>query len=569
MIVRTFSARSGQLMLALMFSLPLTASGKACAQPNQNAPGKPLEYLRKHVGQEPYDLWKSQPLQKRLTALLGLEYRSLIANMNPASELMKSNGILHTEGNAPHEGGVEEAILLVDVDNDTIEVFLRHKETIVRAWAEHDRTVVIPHDAMERMRGWPRSALAQALANLQRNASASSTRDTARSAAQTSSGTTQSAAPTICQAGAACYESNSFSATINDFRTSAAGRFKIITANLRITNKLNRGLTLGVEQGSGLAIDDQGNRYVIDSPNSIRGLGVITSSSAVDTKFTLAPGESGDARVEMLLAMEHNIVYGTSFQISMTLREIDRVGASQLRLGREHEVRFAQLTNGLAPRPNSLMGGASRTEAAQPPVAPYNATQSAPVTASPDACGATPRCYSSGPVVATIAQVSASSVGNFKDHVLRVDVKFRNLSSQPIILAYASGTSTALDNLGNSYSWGHTGSHDLSAQGIGLTTRSSADPQFILQPGETRSATFQVIRYRPGNSALGTLFTYAVTIDQLEILPSQQIRTTREFSMNFLELRTSAFPAQGVGDSLRKLGDIFTKKRSGPQTGGH
>lgn len=565
MVTRTLFPSSVRLLcLVLLLCLAPGASCIAQSHANQLRPAKPLAYLRKSIGQEPYDLLKSQPLQRRLVALLGPEYKSLVANLDPATELEEDNGVLHTEGNAPHRGGEEEAILLIHVESDTVEVFLRHKETTVLAWAEHGRTVALPHEAMDRMKRWPQAAVARALGSLQHGSS----RDSASAAVGSSSdvggetlAASTPAAANSCAAGTPCYETGSFYATINDFRTSSAGRFKVLTINLRVTSKAHRPLTLGIVQGSGLGIDDQGNRYVIDNVNSVHGMGVITSSSSVDTKFRLEPGESGDARVEMVLPMDHNIVYGTSFTVSMTLREIDSLGATQLRLGREHEIRFTQLVNGLGPRPGAAPAAAANLASTEAAV-PESRAATAVAAPMPDACAATPRCYSSGPVVATIAQVTASSVGNFRDHVLRFEVKFRNLSDRPIILAYASGTSTAMDNLGNTYSWGHAGTHDVSAQGIGLTTGSSADPRFVLQPGETRNATFQVIRYRPGNAQLGTSYTYNVTIQQLEILPSQQIRTLREYSMNFPNLDARGMPqVQGINDSVKKLADMFGRHK--------
>ncbi|MEG9437767.1 hypothetical protein JAO29_16580 [Edaphobacter sp. HDX4] len=564
MVSRTLVPNSVRLLcLALLVWFTPGGISSAQTQARQPLSAKPLAYLQKQLGQEPYDLLKSQPLQRRLIALLGPEYKSLVANLNPATELEEENGVLHTEGNAPHRGGEEEAILLIDIENDTIEVFLRHKETTVLAWAEHGRTVALPHEAMDRMKRWPQAAVVKALGDLQRSsARASASASGSKSAIPES--TLAASAPgtaSLCAPATPCYETGSFSATVNDFRTSSAGRFKVLTVNLRITSKVHRALMLGIVQGSGLGIDDRGNRYVIENVNSVHGMGVITSSSSVDTKFTLEPGESGDARIEMVLGMDHNIIYGTSFTISMTLREIESLGATQLRLGREHEIRFTQLVNGLEPRPISapaITGNLPLTAAS----APESRAAIPAATPMTDACAGTQRCYSSGPVVATIAQITASSVGNFKDHVLRLEVKFRNLSDRPIILAYASGTSTALDNLGNAYTWGHAGTHDVSAQGIGLTTSSSADPRFILQPGETRNATFQVIRYRPGNAPLGTSYTYNVTIQQLEILPSEQIRTVREYSMNFANLNAGGMPhVQEINDSVKKLTDIFGRKR--------
>jgi hypothetical protein len=534
--------------------------------------GKPLSYLRAYIGMSPYNLWKTQPLHRRLVALLGAkEYESFVGNLDPATPLTLQDGVLYLTGNAPHRGGEEEAVLLVDIENDTLEVLIRHKETIVLAWAENHRTVRVPHDAMEVIQRWPHAAVSQALGSLRQADGAQNTPASSRNVSSptmvsgTQSGSVQRTAfvatPKICPAGTPCDEVNSFAATITDFRTSNSDRYKVITATLHITNKLNRPLILGLVQNAAVGIDDQGNRYGIANANNVRGIGLISSS--FDPKFTLQPGESGDARVEMLFQQQSNVIYGTSWEVDLTLREADPVGVGQYRMGLEHALRFANLVNRLSARPPSgiVTGNFDAVGNGAYGGIPNSSGSAAVIPAAlPDACAGAPRCYSAGPFVATIASVNASQVGNFKDHVLRMDIKFHNVTSRPIILAYAAATSTAIDNLGNSYFWGHAGTHDGSVQGIGMAESQKADPRFILQPGETRNATFQVVRYRPGNAQLGTSFTYSVTIQQLEILPSQQIRTTRDYSMNFRDLTASGFSGQGISDSIRKFGDIFKKR---------
>ncbi len=155
--------------------------------------------------------------------------------------------------------------------------------------------------------------------------------------------------------------------------------------------------------------------------------------------------------------------------------------------------------------------------------------------------------------------MTASSVGNFKDHLLRLDIKFRNVTNNPITLAYAATTSIGIDNLGNSYFWGHAGSHDTSVQGIGISESQKVDPKFVLQPGESRSAIFNIVRYRPGNAQIGTTFTYSTTIRQVEVLPTQQIRELRDFSLNYPNLTASVFSPSNLNDGIRKIGNIFKK----------
>jgi len=161
-------------LLRFLLSLCVLLSASAAsnfAKAQTQSQGKPLAYLRSHIGQDPYALWKTQPLQRRLSALLGpAEYKSFIGNLDPATDLAEQQGILHVAGNAPHRGGEEEAILLVDVENDTIEVFIRHKTTIVRAWAENNRLVLLPRDVITRLKSWPSASLTQALAGLQQAA---------------------------------------------------------------------------------------------------------------------------------------------------------------------------------------------------------------------------------------------------------------------------------------------------------------------------------------------------------------------------------------------------------------
>ena len=556
--------RSFTALRLLLPSLFVLSSLLVSAAPGEAQP-KPLTYLLKHVGQEPYALWKTQPLQRRLMTLLGpVEYKSFINNLDPATELTQQDGVLYVQGNAPHMGTEEEAILLVDVENDTLEVFILHKSTIVRSWAENKRIVAIPKDVQTTLQRWPKAAVAQALNGLRQSAASNASNSASRpSATAASIATPAPSVPNICQPGAACDETNNFAATIVDFRTSSTDRNKIVTANVRFTNKLNRPLILGVVRDSGVALDDQGNRYVIDSEANVRGIGLIANNS-FDPKFTLQPGESADARVEFIFAMQHSIIYGTSWEANLAIREIDPVGVGQYRMGRESDLRFTNLANRMV-GPTAPAARPSAPGIVTSPSASGTATGVSVPAALPDACNGVPRCYSTGLYTATINSFTASSVGNFHDHLLRFEVKFRNMTNQPLILAYGAGTSSVIDNLGNQYYWGHAGTYDNSVQGIGISQGQKVNPQFVLQPGESRNAIFQVIRYRPGNAQIGTSFTFSTTIKQLEILPSQQIREIRDFSMSYPDLTPTAggnnINTQNLNDSIKKLGSIFGTKK--------
>ena len=303
-----------------------------------------------------------------------------------------------------------------------------------------------------------------------------------------------------CAGKPSCEEVTSFVATVTDFRTSVSGRYRIVATTIRFRNKLDRPLTLGYVPRSGIATDDRGNRYEIGSNAGVRGIGVV-SSGALDVKFVLQPGESSDARFEFGWQPGHEI-YGSSYQVELAIREIDQVAPHQYTLGKEHALRF------------SGFGTPPAVAATAPAAAP---TTPVPVAPMADPCDGKPRCYASGPFVAEVSRFTGSRVGNRKDHALSIGLKFRNVSAQPIILAYHTGSSTVTDNLGNRYYWGHAGTHDMSASGIGIVEGSRADPQFVLQPGESREAKFGLIRYNTGNQEIGTTFSYDVVIDQLEL----------------------------------------------------
>ncbi len=353
------------------------------------------------------------------------------------------------------------------------------------------------------------------------------------------------AASPSCAGNANCMETSSFIANISDFRTSVAGNDRVATATLRFQNKLTRPLILGYVTGSGVVTDDKGNRY-LPGPDSVRGLGPVSGSN-VDAKFTLEPGEASDARLEFTWKAT-KATLGTTFDLDLTVQEFESLAGGQYKPGKERVLRFAN----------------AGQKAGTAPVAAAGAV--APVT---DPCAGLPRCASGGPFIAQI--VSLTPVGGPQDrhHSLKLNLSFRNVSSQPIILGYKSTSSSAIDNLGNRYVYGRPSTHDTSFSGIGLVTGRAADPSFVLNPGESRNAAFSVIRYESGRKELGTAWSYDVVVNQLEILPSKQVRTGRESSLHFTDLSGNmpglASDAAAAPPDLKKavddLKNIFRKKK--------
>ncbi len=365
-----------------------------------------------------------------------------------------------------------------------------------------------------------------------------------------------------CAGQSRCAEVASFTATITDFRTSVNGRTKVITATVRFQNRLNRPLILGYVDGSGVATDEQGNRYVLYGENAVRAMGII-SRQGLDPKFVLEPGQWSDARFELIWNPSGREIIGLSFDLELAIRELNPIQGRQFRLGMEHALQFKRL--GDAP-------------AAAPAVAPVQTAAAASAAAAPpapmeDLCAGKPRCAHPGPFVAEIQNITSALSGTYQDHVLRVNVQFRNVSDQPLILGYTATSSKMVDDLGNEYYWGRAGTYDRSVTGMGIVEGRSAGAGFVLQPGQQRMATFQLIRYSTARKQLGTSFTWDFAVEQLEVLPSSQIQTGRQYSLNFQDLGVRPPTAAGSkasgtqrqqqspGEAVQQLKDLFRRKK--------
>jgi hypothetical protein len=339
-------------------------------------------------------------------------------------------------------------------------------------------------------------------------------------------------APGLCGALAFCYETSSFATRISDFQAILQnGNTKTLTVRLSFRNKHSRPLTLGYVAGSGIATDDRGHKYLVDGDRAVQGIGVIQGMVA-DQKFVLQPGETADARFEFVWNTSPQEIFGLSFQVDLAIREIDPIPGNQLRLGREHALHFSGLGN-RAPAPSRMTteplssgpsGGAPASAApVPPPVGP---------------CVERPRCYNAGPFAAEVTGLTASfSGGGNAVHVIKANVRFRNLTVEPVVLGYLVDSAVVTDNYGNRYQVQGNQRGD-GASGIGMVTRVESDPQFILAPGASGNATFTMSRYRR-ETPIGSTFAFDLTIAQLEVLPSRQVRTIREHSVGFTQLSGS------------------------------
>jgi hypothetical protein len=361
-----------------------------------------------------------------------------------------------------------------------------------------------------------------------------------------------------CEGGTLCQDAGAFTAELADVRTSTAGRFKVVSTTLRIVNRGSKPLVLGYVVGSGVVTDDQGNRYEIAATTAtgVRGIGLIQAST-FDPKFVVQPGEGGDARFEFLWQPGRQVA-GTEFEMSLSLREIESLPGNQLRLGREHLVRF----DGLRDRAKSMPAGGSAATAAAAAGSAVTSTGGAAAAraGAVPGCGADAHCSDAGPFTATVQQVSTSTVSPW--HLVRFTLKLRNTSDAPIVLAYLASTGSMTDELGNRYVLDHRVPGRVA--GIGVTDRVQADPQFVLRPGEARTISVEYGR-RVGRTQIGTSFSPDLVLQELEILPSRQIRPARDFSLGFRELGTgiAASVVGGAGDRVSEAQEATRKITEG------
>ena len=196
-------------------------------------------------------------------------------------------------------------------------------------------------------------------------------------AAQPAAAQTSPQAPSICGSQPLCYETPDFAATITDFRTSTQGYTKVIDVVARFQNKTNTFMGLGYTQGSGMAMDDRGNRYIVYGANGTRGIGNVTGNN-FDPKFILRPGGYGDARFELMWNPPAQSIIGSTFELDLTVREIYTVEGNQHTLGGEFPLVYKGLTNGVSANAPGMTAPAMNTNAPSGMPAMASSTGNAP-----------------------------------------------------------------------------------------------------------------------------------------------------------------------------------------------
>lgn len=394
------------------------------------------------------------------------------------------------------------------------------------------------------------------------------------------SGAVAQAAPaSVCGGDPSCTEVNGFAMSVVEFRASLQGYYKVLTATLRFRNKLGRPMVLGYVQASGGATDDRGNRYLVKD-SDVRGIGFIAAHP--DDKFALAPGETRDARFTLVWAGQQ--LFGNTFDLDLTVREIIPAGNGQSTLGPEYPLQIVGLVDGAraaapgapavaqapgtapsGPAPQTTgdtqptAGGAPTQGSAPSPFgAPASPAAPTPAQAGGAHCAPGAACHDAGPFSVTVVQTATAASG--KNQLVRFAVRVKNHTAQPLVLAYKAGTSAAVDEQGTAFAWGRPGTHDGSAQGIGTLEGARIDPQFQLAPGATRDVQLVLTRFDAGPKPPGRNFTLDTVLVELRGQPGQQWQKVREYAVHVPRSGGGAPPAVGqnpANDGIQKAGDLL------------
>jgi hypothetical protein len=360
------------------------------------------------------------------------------------------------------------------------------------------------------------------------------------------------AAQGMCPGEPLCRQVARFTATITEFRVSPNTQGnRPINLAVRFTNRTAEPLILGYVDGTAAAYDDRGNKYELQNSSKLTGIGRI-ERNRFDPKFTLGPGESADARMEINFFVNRNVIVGTAFDVEMSVREIDPRPGGQYQLGREHALSWQSLAHGAGGRAPAPAAAAATTA----PALADAGIATVPAAPAGDPCAGVANCTASGPVVARIVGVAAGAPkGN--NHEVTVRIAFQNVGSEPLTLNYKQDTGVMLDERGQQYTVDSR--YRDSVQGMPIATRDRASSQFTLRPGESRTAAF-IYRRFVGNVPAGTVFAPSIAVEQYALLPSNQLQLMREYALGFGEVRGGGADLQQIGDAIKGLGELFKKK---------
>ena len=142
--------------VAALLTVPPDAAAQASARP----------LLKKYIGNPDTDaLLKDPTVRPQLEALLGKQMSQLVRNLNVKGEAELIGGALALQGNAPHKGGEEEAVVCVADQGPTPHVeaalFSKGRVTVFAKAAQYDHLMLCIKDWITQVNSGHRDRMAQ------------------------------------------------------------------------------------------------------------------------------------------------------------------------------------------------------------------------------------------------------------------------------------------------------------------------------------------------------------------------------------------------------------------------
>ena len=158
---------------------------------------------------------------------------------------------------------------------------------------------------------------------------------------------------------------------------------------------------------------------------------------------------------------------------------------------------------------------------------------------------------------ATVTDFRQSVAGN--NRMVSATVRFRNRTSQPLILAYVAGSGLVIDDQGMRYVVGAG-----AVRGIGQVANNSFDPKFVLQPGEASDARFEFVWQPLRGQIYGTTFEIDMAVREVEALVNDQYRLGREHALHFARFGPGGVIAEGAAPAAAEPAPAQTPPAEAP-----
>jgi len=176
----------------------------------------------------------------------------------------------------------------------------------------------------------------------------------------------------------------------------------------------------------------------------------------------------------------------------------------------------------------AVLSATTYSRCQEPRHIPSPATDQA-VQTSRSRCRDASVCFDAGAYTASVIGLSESDTHSSR--LVRLILRFENLSDATIILAYRAHSAFLLDNFKNRFFSCHgSDGPDLSAVGIGIDSGDEIDPQLTLKPHETEIATFDLWRNRSPNQQ-ASHYDFDLMIDEID--PSSKYTVKKHPYLSF------------------------------------